>query len=349
MQTPARRPGLRGRATDHLAAVVGTRLGLFFLSDGHLDGPYLPGECVRAVDVVRNTVLAASGVGATLLGLGEDGGTRWERPVATDGAGATATAVHVDRRAGQRGAVLVGLSPPGVLRSVDGGRTFARLRGVDAGLAEASGSAAAPAAGAVRRLVTHPGRAERLFALVEPAHLLRSLDNGRTWTRLPTPEGTGDLSELAADGPDPDELWLRTSEGLYRSEDGGESWRGALGEERSLPSRFGTALVSHPGEPRTALAVPVTAPGMPVPPGGRAAVWRTSDAGRSWEELAAGLPREHAYLQVPVGGLALSPAPPHPALFGTSGGQLFASPDGGESWREVARYLPPVTCVALLP
>lgn len=349
MQTPARRPGLRGRATDHLAGVIGTRLGLFFLSDGYLDGPYLVGEPVRALDVVRATVLAASGTGATLLGLGENGGTRWERPVMADGAEVTATAVHVDRRAGQRGAVLVGLSPPGVLRSVDGGRTFSPLRGFETALAAHRETTPTAVAGAVRRLVTHPGRAERLLALVEPALLLRSEDNGRTWTRVPAPDDAGDLRELAADGPDPDELWLRTTQALYHSADGGESWREALGEDRSLPSRFGTAIVSHPTEASSALAVPISSPEMPVPPGGRAAVWRTSDGGRSWEELATGLPREHAYFEVPVAGLALAPAAPHPALLGTSGGQVFASPDGGESWREVARYLPPVTCVAVLP
>jgi photosystem II stability/assembly factor-like uncharacterized protein len=80
-------------------------------------------------------------------------------------------------------------------------------------------------------------------------------------------------------------------------------------------------------------------------PEGRAAVWQTRDGGESWRELANGLPQEHAHLGVLRAAMAIDSYDVPGLYFGTSTGQLFASPDEGESWREIADHLPAIWSV----
>ena len=80
-------------------------------------------------------------------------------------------------------------------------------------------------------------------------------------------------------------------------------------------------------------------------PDGQAAVWRTRDAGSTWQRLANGLPQRDAYVGVLREGMAIDSYDEPGVYFGTSTGQLFASADAGESWSEVASYLPGITSV----
>jgi hypothetical protein len=80
-------------------------------------------------------------------------------------------------------------------------------------------------------------------------------------------------------------------------------------------------------------------------PDGKAAVWRTQDAGSSWQKLVKGLPQDNAYLGVLREAMAID-AYDSPGLYmGTSTGQVFASADEGDSWSEIASYLPPISSV----
>jgi photosystem II stability/assembly factor-like uncharacterized protein len=80
-------------------------------------------------------------------------------------------------------------------------------------------------------------------------------------------------------------------------------------------------------------------------PEGRAAVWRTSDGGSSWRRLDRGLPARDAHLGVLREGMAIDSADVPGLYFGTSTGQVFASTDEGESWNEIAGYLPAISSV----
>jgi photosystem II stability/assembly factor-like uncharacterized protein len=78
---------------------------------------------------------------------------------------------------------------------------------------------------------------------------------------------------------------------------------------------------------------------------GKATVWRTRDAGSSWQPLRKGLPQEDAHLGVLRQGMATDMHDVPGVYFGTSTGQVFASADEGESWTELASYLPSISSV----
>jgi photosystem II stability/assembly factor-like uncharacterized protein len=80
-------------------------------------------------------------------------------------------------------------------------------------------------------------------------------------------------------------------------------------------------------------------------PDGKIRVYRTTDSGESWQGLAEGLPQDDAWLTVLRDGFAADTLDPAGLYLGTRTGEIFASPDAGESWREVTRHLPPVLCV----
>jgi photosystem II stability/assembly factor-like uncharacterized protein len=80
-------------------------------------------------------------------------------------------------------------------------------------------------------------------------------------------------------------------------------------------------------------------------PEGKAAVWRTRDAGDTWQKLDSGLPQHDAHLGVLREGLAIDAYDVPGLYFGTSTGQVFASADEGESWNEIASYLPAISSV----
>jgi photosystem II stability/assembly factor-like uncharacterized protein len=74
-------------------------------------------------------------------------------------------------------------------------------------------------------------------------------------------------------------------------------------------------------------------------------VFRTRDAGASWEALGRGLPQDGAYESVLRDSLAADSLNPAGIYFGTRSGKLYGSPDAGDSWQEIADALPPITCV----
>ena len=101
----------------------------------------------------------------------------------------------------------------------------------------------------------------------------------------------------------------------------------------------------HPQDRDTFYVIPLDPGHGRCMPEGSAAVWRTRDAGSTWQRLDDGLPQQNAHVGVLREGMAIDSHEVPGVYFGTSTGQLFASADEGESWREIASYLPGIASV----
>lgn len=249
------------------------------------------------------------------------------------------------------GTVYAGVDPAGLFHSQDGGQTWLHLGALRARGARDSWrrtNAGLP----LHAVLLQPYDRRRLWAAVGAGGVYTSPDGGEVWTRLPDAGGPCvhalALAPEAASAAGP-RLYQQSHDGVFRSDDGGRTW---LDVSAGLPSRFGFSLATHPRDPRALYVVPLDSAGARrAPPDGRLAVWRSRDAGSTWESLRQGLPDEPVHAGVWRAALATDALDPVGVYFGTNTGQLYASPDEGETWTAVAPYLPPILSVsaAVLP
>ena len=131
--------------------------------------------------------------------------------------------------------------------------------------------------------------------------------------------------------------------GVYTSDDGADSWTDI---SQGLPSDYGFPMVAHPSDPETAFVIPLSGDSTGrYFPNGRAAVQRTSDGGKNWQELGDGLPQDNVYTNVLRQSMSIDSLEPAGVYFATATGQLFASNSNGESWQQLSEYLPPIYSV----
>jgi hypothetical protein len=187
---------------------------------------------------------------------------------------------------------------------------------------------------------------------VSTGGVYRSTDGGASWEaanqgiRAPFfPEGAqypefGQcVHKVDAHPSRPDRLFLQHHFGVYRSDDSGGSWT-SIGD--SLPSDFGFPLTVHADRPDTLYVFPLQADEDRTPVDHRCRVFRSDDAGASWQALSAGLPEGPVHTAVLRDAMHASAAG---VFFGTRDGEVYGSRDDGESWFTVAQHLPDVLTV----
>jgi photosystem II stability/assembly factor-like uncharacterized protein len=129
---------------------------------------------------------------------------------------------------------------------------------------------------------------------------------------------------------------------VMRSDDAGGTWREISGD---LPTDFGFPIAVHPHEPETVYVVPITSDSEHYPPEGKLRVYRSRVGGNEWEPLTKGLPQANCYVNVLRDSMAVDRLDPGGIYFGTTGGQVYGSADGGDTWTAIVRDLPPVLSV----
>jgi photosystem II stability/assembly factor-like uncharacterized protein len=200
-------------------------------------------------------------------------------------------------------------------------------------------------------LLTHPDDPDRFWVVVQGYGIFETADGGSSWTPrnrglradwpVENPEVGYCVHKLVM-APDRERLYQQNHCGVHRSDDAGKSWTEIT---TGLPSDFGFAAVAHPHDRDSFYVIPLDAGHGRCMPDGRAAVWRTRDAGASWQRLDRGLPHAGAHLGVLREGLATDGLDVPGLYFGSSTGQVFASADEGEHWDEIASYLPGIASV----
>jgi photosystem II stability/assembly factor-like uncharacterized protein len=345
--------------------LVGTRKGAFLLeSDADrrswaLRGPFCEGWPVYHVVLDKGTgdiyAAAASEWHGSAVWRSKDRGENWtlsSEGIAYDESSGKKVS-KVSSLAARNGRVLVGVEAPGIFQSTDGGETFSLLTT----LAGQPGSEAwddpanqPPGHLGISALTLDPSDDARFWAIVQGVGLFETTDGGTSWT----PRNRG----LRADWPrqheevgfcvhrmvraDEKRLYQQNHVGMHRSDDDGHSWTEIT---EGLPTEFGFGAAAHPHDRDTFYVIPLDPGHGRTMPEGKATVWQTRDAGSSWRPLRKGLPQEDAYLGVLRAAMTIDTHETPGVYFGSSTGQLYASNDEGESWNEIASYLPPITSV----
>jgi photosystem II stability/assembly factor-like uncharacterized protein len=247
-----------------------------------------------------------------------------------------------------------GVIPGGLFRSTDGGDSWTLIRSLWDDPRRQKWMGGGYDFAGIHSILVDPRDPAHVTVGVSVGGVWSTRDSGTSWRLIGTglrnaympPELSGD--PLAQDPhrivhcpARPERIWMQHHNGIFRSDDAGESWRELT---QVPPSSFGFAVVVHPTDPDTAWFVPATKDEQRIPVDARLVVTRTRDGGGHFDILTQGLPREPAYDLVYRHGLDVAPNGEQLA-FGSTTGSLWVSEDQGDSWQCVSNHLPPIACV----
>jgi photosystem II stability/assembly factor-like uncharacterized protein len=350
-----------------LRIFVGTKRGLFhYTSDERrarwaASPPLLEGREVYFVarDPRDGAIWAATQhrIWGAHIHRSEDGGDTWQvlenAPHYDDERSLRAVWCIVPGHPFDTKQLLAGIEPAGLFASNDGGASWSS---VDSLNRHPSASSWQPAGGALalHSVFVDPHEPQRITCAVSAGGFYKSTDGGKSWRALNRgvradflpqkypPEGQC-VHKVIVHPADHNRIYQQNHCGTYRSDDGGESW---IEITNNLPSDYGYALAVDPQDRDAAFVIPEDSSHMRATVAGRLRVYRTTDAGSSWQALQRGLPQENAYQSILREGMSSDGLTPCGVYFGTSGGHLFGSVNRGESWIQLASYLPRIISVA---
>jgi len=351
--------------------------------DWEVGGPYFPGRAIYAMTYDdrngRKRLWAAvnSSYWGSYLSSSDDFGKTWTEPEtygvkfpqkepataapmqdANPAAGADPalkqiwqiTLGHPD----EPDTLYCGVEPAALFKSIDAGETWSLVQGL---YDHPHRSQWMPGGGGLclHTILPDPTNAKRLFVAISTGGVYRTDDGGETWQPrnkgvraqfLPEdqryPEWGQCVHKIVSHPSNPQRLFLQNHWGLYKSDDGGDSW---VDIANGVPSDFGFAMEVDPNDAQSAFIIPVESDEFRCTPEGKLRVYRTRNAGESWEALSNGLPQENALETVLRDGLSADDLQPTGIYFGTRNGKLFGSSDAGESWTAIEDSLPAIVCV----
>jgi hypothetical protein len=351
--------------------LVGTLKGAFIFrsnadrNDWEMGGPYFPGQAVYALaydgraDRNRIWASATSMHWGAFLSSSDDFGQAWTTPETApirfpEGTDAALKQIWqiAPGAADEPDTLYCGVEPAALFRSIDNGESWSLVKGLydhpDRPLWQPGGGGLC-----LHTVIVDPEEPKRIFIAVSTAGVYRSDDGGESWQSrnvgvravfLPDkyPEFGQCVHKIVMDRANPQRLFLQNHWGLYRSENGGDSWHDIA---NGVPSDFGFAMAADKNGAKSVYIIPIESDEFRCTPEGKLRVFRTRDAGDSWEALSSGLPQVNAYETVLRDGLATDSRNATGVYFGTRSGKVFGSNNGGDTWQMLADGLPPVACV----
>jgi len=351
--------------------LVGTMKGAFLLRSSaartrwERGGPHFPGYPIYALAydgrAGRRRLWAGSGSEhwGPALSSSDDFGRTWDTPEHPavrfpEDTGAAVKRIWQIRpgRPEEPETLHCGVEPAALFESRDGGASWSLVRGLHD---HPHRPRWMPGGGglALHTILPDPVRRDRMFVAISTGGTYRTDDGGASWQArnagvraefMPEkyPEFGQCVHKIVQHPSRPDRLFLQNHWGLYRSDDAGDSWSDIA---RGVPSDFGFAMVMHPHDAETVYILPIESDRYRCTPEGKLRVYRTRNAGGSWEPLTRGLPQRDALETVLRDAMSADTLNPAGIYFGTRSGQLWGSRDGGASWTLVAGGLPPIVCV----
>jgi photosystem II stability/assembly factor-like uncharacterized protein len=325
--------------------LAGTSKGLFAIDGAHDVTAVLPERSVRDLKASGGRLLAGADTG---LFASEDGGRTWQ-PSGVDGR--TVWQICTGPNAGE---VYMGTQPAGVFRSKDDGRTWEEI----ASFAQAPGAerwcvpVTPRQSGRARALVVDRDP-QRLWVGVEVGGVVSTKDAGATW-RLDLPGNNPDIHMMVAHPAKPSVLFASTgygridgvaeqiegNAGMFRSDDGGETWTYAW---RGVTPRYARPLCIDPRSPYgvTVASAPTAFSSFKDEGGAHAMLYRSLDGGETWRSLCDDV---HSPSAANFHGLVPDPTAPGGVLVGTDTGEVWRVSDSAQ-WTRLASGLPSVLSI----
>ena len=248
--------------------------------------------------------------------------------------------------------VYAGVEDAAIFRSTDGARSWHELPGLRG---HGTGPKWQPGAGGMclHTIILDTKDPGRIYIAISAAGAFRTDDGGQTWKPINRglrsqflPDQDAEVGHcvhhIAMNGSRPGVLFMQKHWDVMRSDDAGDSWHEVSG---NLPTDFGFAIDVHAHEPETVYVVPIKSDSEHFPLNGKLRVYRSRTGGNEWEELADGLPERNCYVNVLRDAMAVDSLDDCGIYFGTTGGQVYVSPDAGDHWSPIVRDLPPVLSV----
>ena len=359
--------------------LVGTKKGAFILTaDGkrerwEISGPHFAGWEIyhmKGSPVDPNRLYASQSTGwfGQLVQRSSDGGKTWEavgNKFVYEGVAGThqwydgtphpwefKRVWHLEPSLTDPDIVYAGIEDAAMFRSADGGQSWAELAGLRG---HGTGPKWSPGAGGMclHTILIDPSNHERMYIAISAAGAFRTDDGGKSWRPInkglvsqyipdPTAEIGHCVHRIAMHKERPGVLYMQKHWDVMRSENGGDSWQEISG---NLPTDFGFVIDVHAHEPNTIYVVPIKSDSEHFPLDGKLQVFRSKTGGNDWEPLTKGLPQSNCYVNVLRDAMAVDSLDSCGLYFGTTGGQVYASADAGNTWMPIVHDLPAVYSV----
>jgi photosystem II stability/assembly factor-like uncharacterized protein len=248
--------------------------------------------------------------------------------------------------------VYAGIEDAAIFKSTDNGASWHEMAGLRG---HGTGPHWQPGAGGMclHTIILDPGNPQRMWIAISAAGAFRTDDGGASWKPInkglysqyipePTAEVGHCVHHIAMNPKRPGLMFMQKHWDVMRSDDAGEQWHEVSG---NLPTDFGFAIDVNSNEPETVYVVPIQSDSLHYVHEGKLRVYRSKSGGNEWEALTKGLPQSNCYVNVLRDAMAVDTLDECGVYFGTSGGQVYASNDSGDSWTAVVHDLPAVLSV----
>jgi photosystem II stability/assembly factor-like uncharacterized protein len=259
---------------------------------------------------------------------------------------------HLEPSLTEPNTVFAGVEDAALFKSKDGGKTWSELSGLRG---HGTGPKWQPGAGGMclHTVILDPSDPKRIYIAISAAGAFRTDDGGATWKPInkglhslyipdPAAEVGHCVHHVAMNPKRPGVLFMQKHWDVMRSDNAGDSWTEVSG---NLPTDFGFVIDVHAHQPETIYVVPIKSDSEHFVPDGKLRVYRSKTGGNEWEELTKGLPQQNCYVNVLRDAMAVDSLDDCGVYFGTSGGQVYASSNGGDTWNAIVRDLPGVLSV----